>query len=33
VIPITLSPSLLVFLDKIKRESFLRQWRLVFQSP
>ena len=33
VIPITLSPALLVFLDKIKRESFLRQWRLAFQSP
>ena len=33
VIPITLSPALLVFLDRIKRESFLRQWRLAFQSP
>ena len=33
VIPITLSPALLVFLDKSKRESFLRQWGLVFQAP
>jgi two-component system sensor histidine kinase TctE len=33
VIPITLSPALLVFLDRIKQESFLRQWRLAFQSP
>jgi len=33
VIPITLSPALLVFLDKSKRESFLRQWRLAFQTP
>ena len=33
VIPITLSPALLVFLDKSKRESFLRQWRLAFQAP
>jgi two-component system sensor histidine kinase TctE len=33
VIPITLSPALLVFLDKFKRESFLRQWRLAFQTP
>ncbi|HYI69170.1 MAG TPA: extracellular solute-binding protein [Skermanella sp.] len=33
VIPITLSPALLVFLDKFKRESFLRQWHLAFQTP
>jgi two-component system sensor histidine kinase TctE len=33
VIPITLSPALLVFLDKAKRESFLRQWHLAFQIP
>jgi two-component system, OmpR family, sensor histidine kinase TctE len=33
VIPITLSPALLVFLDKSKRESFLRQWNLAFQTP
>jgi two-component system, OmpR family, sensor histidine kinase TctE len=33
VIPITLSPALLVFLDKSKRENFLRQWRLAFQTP
>ncbi len=33
VVPITLSPALLVFLDKFKRESFLRQWHLAFQTP
>ncbi|WP_245613109.1 sensor histidine kinase [Skermanella stibiiresistens] len=33
VIPITLSPSLLVFLDRLKRENFLRQWHLAFQAP
>ena len=33
VVPITLSPALLVFLDKSKRESFLRQWHLAFQTP
>jgi two-component system, OmpR family, sensor histidine kinase TctE len=33
VVPITLNPALLVFLDKFKRESFLRQWHLAFQTP
>jgi two-component system sensor histidine kinase TctE len=33
VVPITLSPALLVFLDKYKRESFLRQWHLAFGTP
>jgi two-component system sensor histidine kinase TctE len=31
--PIALEPSLLVFLDPLKRERFLRQWRLAFEVP
>lgn len=33
IIPITLSPALLVFLDELKRDDFLRQWHLAFQAP
>ena len=31
--PITLSPALLVFLDRLKYERFLQQWRAAFQVP
>lgn len=33
LLPIALSPSLMVFLDKLKREQFMRQWQLAFQAP
>jgi two-component system sensor histidine kinase TctE len=33
LIPITLNPALLVFLDGLKRDQFLQQWQLAFQAP
>lgn len=33
ILPIDLSPTLIVFLDQIKREQFLRQWQMAFQVP
>jgi two-component system, OmpR family, sensor histidine kinase TctE len=33
LVPIALSPSLMVFLDALKRQQFLRQWQMVFQIP
>jgi two-component system, OmpR family, sensor histidine kinase TctE len=33
LVPIALSPSLMVFLDALKRQQFLRQWQMAFQIP
>jgi two-component system, OmpR family, sensor histidine kinase TctE len=33
LVPIALSPALMVFLDALKRNQFLRQWRTAFQLP